>query len=87
LCELPGLFNNNVFKTNNFKKQKAMLIVDVKENETIDQALKRFKRKFQQSKVIREIRDRKEFKKPSVVKRNELLKAQYRNHKVREMEL
>jgi small subunit ribosomal protein S21 len=64
-----------------------MLIVDVKENETIDQALKRFKRKFQQSRIIPEVRARKEFKKPSIVKRNELLKAQYRDQKLREMEL
>ena len=64
-----------------------MLIVEVRDGENIDQALKKFKRKFQQTRVIQEVRARKEFKKPSVVKRNDRLKAEYREQKFREMEL
>ena len=38
-----------------------MLIIPVKEGENIDRALKRFKRKFLQTQVLKEIRQRKEF--------------------------
>ncbi len=55
-----------------------MLIIEVKENETIDRALKRYKRKFQTTGVMKELRNRKEYKKPSIKRRNELLKAAYR---------
>ena len=54
-----------------------MLIIPVKDGENIDRALKRFKRKFQQTKAMRTLRDRKQFTKPSVVKRQQLKKAQY----------
>ncbi len=63
-----------------------MLIIDVKNGESIDQALKRFKRKFQQTQVIKQLRSRKEFNKPSVIKRNERLKAVYKNQKQRTAE-
>jgi small subunit ribosomal protein S21 len=62
-----------------------MLIVDVKSGESIDQALKRYKRKFQRSKMIYELRNRREFAKPSVRKRNEKLKAVYREKRLRDM--
>jgi small subunit ribosomal protein S21 len=64
-----------------------MLIIDVKGGESIDQALKRYKRKFQQTQMIKELRSRKEFSKPSVVKRSEKLKAIYKNQKQRETEI
>jgi small subunit ribosomal protein S21 len=64
-----------------------MLIIDVKSGESIDQALKRFKRKFQQTQLIQELRKRKEFKKPSVIRRNEILKALYKEQKRRGEEL
>ena len=63
-----------------------MLIIDVKDGESIDRALKRYKRKYRDTKIMQEIRRRKEYKKPSVERRNEILKAQYRNAKVRNME-
>lgn len=63
-----------------------MLIIDVKDGESIDRALKRYKRKYRDTKIMQEIRRRKEYKKPSVARRNEILKAQYRNAKVRNME-
>jgi len=61
-----------------------MLIVEVKENETIDRALKRYKRKYQRAQVIKELRRRQHFTKPSVRRRNEMLKAQYKDQKQRE---
>ena len=47
-----------------------MLIIEVKENENIDRALKRYKRKFQTTGVMKELRSRKEFKKPSTLQSN-----------------
>ena len=55
-----------------------MLIIEVKEGESIDRALKRYKRKFQRTGLMKELRNRKEFKKPSIVRRSEVLKAAYR---------
>lgn len=62
-----------------------MLIIEVKDSENIDRALKRYKRKVQQTKILRELRDRKEFKKPSVQRRNQILKAIYKEKKGRDM--
>lgn len=58
-----------------------MLIINVKDDETIDRALKRYKRKFQATKVIKELRRRKQFTKPSVVRRDQVLSASYRDKK------
>lgn len=58
-----------------------MLIIEVKETESIDRALKRYKRKVQNVRLIQELRRRKEFVKPSVERRNEILKAVYRTKK------
>jgi small subunit ribosomal protein S21 len=54
-----------------------MLIIPVKEGENIDRALKRFKRKFDKTGVKRQLQTRKQFNKPSIVKRAQLQKAQY----------
>ncbi|MEZ4950575.1 MAG: 30S ribosomal protein S21 [Saprospiraceae bacterium] len=54
-----------------------MLIIEVKEGESIDRALRRYKRKYQQTKLRQELNRRKEFRKPSVIRRNEVLKAEY----------
>ena len=56
-----------------------MLIVPVKEGENIERALKKYKKKFDRTGVIRELRDRKQFNKPSVVMRKQKLKAIYVN--------
>ena len=55
-----------------------MLIINVKEEESIDRALKRYKRKFQKTGLLKEIRRRKNFTKPSVERRNQVLNAVYR---------
>jgi len=55
-----------------------MLKIEVKSGESIERALKRYKRKFRSTKRLEEIRNRKEFTKPSVAKRRDLQKAAYR---------
>ena len=54
-----------------------MIIVLVKEGENIERALKKFKRKFERTGVIRELRSRQAFIKPSVRKREQMKKAKY----------
>ena len=55
-----------------------MLIIPVKEGENIERAIKKYKKKFEKTKVMRELRDRKEFTKPSVSKRQEKIRAAYK---------
>jgi small subunit ribosomal protein S21 len=55
-----------------------MLVVNIKENESIDKALKRFKKKFEKTGVLKELRSRTSFEKPSVRRRNEIIRAAYR---------
>ena len=55
-----------------------MLIINVKGDESIDRALKRYKRKFKKTRLLKELRNRKNFTKPSVKRRNEILNAEYR---------
>ena len=56
-----------------------MIIIPVKEGENIDRALKKFKKKFERTKVLRQLRGRKHFTKPSVKKREMTKKAIYRD--------
>lgn len=46
-----------------------MIIVQLKEGENIERALKKFKRKYERTGVVKELRGRQAFAKPSVVKR------------------
>jgi len=62
-----------------------MLIIEVKDGESIERALRRYKRKYRNSKMIREMRKRREYKKPSVRRRNEIQKAVYRERIKRDM--
>jgi small subunit ribosomal protein S21 len=54
-----------------------MLIIPIKEGENIDRALKRFKRKFDKTGTKRSLQTRKQFNKPSVIRRAQIQKAQY----------
>jgi small subunit ribosomal protein S21 len=56
-----------------------MIIVPVKEGENIERALKKLKRKFEKMGVVRELRDRQKFTKPSVIKREQMIKAVYKS--------
>lgn len=55
-----------------------MLIIPVKEGEAIDKALKKFKKKFERTQTMRILRKRKNFVKPSVERRKEVLRAAYK---------
>ncbi len=57
-----------------------MIIVPIKEGENIERALKKLKRKFDKTGVVRELRSRQKFTKPSVVARERRLKAIYIQH-------
>ncbi len=57
-----------------------MIIIPIKEGENIDRALKKFKRKFEKTGVVKELRRRQAFIKPSIVKREGLIKAAYKQN-------
>ena len=54
-----------------------MIIVPVKEGDNIEKALKKFKRKFDKTGVIKELRRRQQFDKPSVLRREQKIHAIY----------
>ncbi|MCF8233870.1 MAG: 30S ribosomal protein S21 [Bacteroidales bacterium] len=54
-----------------------MIIIPVKEGENIDKALKKFKRKYEKTGVVKELRERQKYTKPSMKRRQEILKAEY----------
>jgi small subunit ribosomal protein S21 len=61
-----------------------MIIVPIKENESIDKALKKFKKKFERTGVVRELRRRQAYEKPSIVRRQEIIHARYLDQLKRE---
>jgi len=54
-----------------------MIIVDVRESESLDRALKKFKKRVERAKVLHELRERQHFVKLSVKRRATVLKAVY----------
>lgn len=54
-----------------------MLIVPVKDSDSLERAIKKLKKKFDRTGVIKELRERQQFTKKSVLRRKELLKAAY----------
>ena len=61
-----------------------MLRIQIKEGENIDRALKRYKRKTKDIKLVQELRSRQQYLKPSVVKREQIKKAQHKAKFLRE---
>ncbi len=55
-----------------------MIIVPVKEGEPIEKALKKFKKKFEKTGIVKELRERQKYTKPSVKRREQIIKAIYR---------
>jgi small subunit ribosomal protein S21 len=55
-----------------------MLIIDARESDSLDKALKKYKKKFEKSQVLKQLRARQAYIKPSVRRRTESLKAAYR---------
>ena len=54
-----------------------MIIVQVKEGDNIEKAVKKFKRKFEKTGIVKELRSRQAFEKPSVTNRKKMMKAVY----------
>lgn len=54
-----------------------MIVVPIKEGENVDRALKKLKRKFEKTGVVRELRARQKFTKKSVTRREQKRKAIY----------
>ena len=54
-----------------------MIVVPIKEGENIEKALKKFKRKFEKTGIIKELRSRQQFEKPSVLNRQKKIHAIY----------
>ena len=63
-----------------------MIVVPIKEGENLERALKKLKRKFDNTGVVKEMRRRQQFTKPSVINREKRLKAIYVQH-LRQQEL
>jgi small subunit ribosomal protein S21 len=57
-----------------------MIVVPLKEGESIEKALKKFKRKFEKTGIVKELRSRQAFTKPSVQKRKQRIRAIYVKH-------
>ena len=55
-----------------------MLIINVKEEGSIEKAIKKYRRKHKKTKTLQQIRNKKHYKKPSKIKREQLKKAQYK---------
>ena len=54
-----------------------MIIIKVDDKISLEKALKKYKRKFDSLKIVKQLRDRKEFKKKSVKRREQIKKAEY----------
>ena len=54
-----------------------MIVVPVKEGENIERALKKFKRKFEKTGIVKELRGRQAIEKTSVANRKKMMKAVY----------
>ena len=55
-----------------------MLIIPIKEGENIDRALKKYKKKYEKTNVMKELRKRKEFEKPSISRRQQVIRSAYK---------
>jgi small subunit ribosomal protein S21 len=56
-----------------------MIYINVKDNENLDKALKKYKKKYEKIGVMKELRSRQAFEKPSITRRMEIKKAAYRS--------
>ena len=76
MCNFATQFDCGNFKPININSNK-MIVVPVKEGENIEKALKKFKRKFEKTGIVKELRSRQQFDKPSVTKRLKKERAVY----------
>jgi small subunit ribosomal protein S21 len=73
--EIPNNLQSN--KQHLKQNKLIMIIVPVKEGDNIERALKKFKRKTEKTGVIKELRKRQAFEKPSITNRKKMMKAEY----------
>ena len=66
-----------LLQSNLKKGGPKMLIIPIKDGENIDRALKRYKRKFDKTGTVRQLRSRQAFIKPSITNRMKFQKAAY----------
>jgi small subunit ribosomal protein S21 len=64
-----------------------MLIIDTRDSDSLDQALRKYKKKYEKSGLLKELRNRQAFTKPSVRKRNVILKAKMTQDYIRTNDL
>ncbi len=76
MCNFAAQFKCGNFKSITYNSNK-MIVVPVKEGENIEKALKKFKRKFEKTGIVKELRSRQQFDKPSVLKRLKRERAVY----------
>lgn len=55
-----------------------MIYINVKENDSLDKSLKKFKKKFEKTGVVKELRSRQGFIKPCIKRRQEFIHAAYK---------
>ncbi|MCC7298172.1 MAG: 30S ribosomal protein S21 [Bacteroidia bacterium] len=55
-----------------------MIIINVKESDSLEKALKKFKKKFEKTGVVKELRARQAFEKPCITKRQQKIRAAYK---------
>ena len=68
----------HIFAALKLIKQTKMLIVQIKEGDNIEKALKKYKKKFEKTGVVKALRERSKFTKPSIRRREEVIKASYK---------
>lgn len=73
-------------KSEKQKNTTIMIVMPVKEGENIERALKKFKRKYERTGVLKELRRRQYFTKPSIAKREAMQHAIYVEHTYRNEE-
>lgn len=64
-----------------------MIYINVKENESLDRALKKFKKKFEKTGVVRELRSRQAFTKKCIKRRQQVIRAAYKQHLMQQSEV
>lgn len=77
-CFAEMIKRSNFAVLNDQKGVYNMLIIDSKDCENIDKALKKYKKKYEKARILNQLRDRQSYTKKSVRRRGEVLKAVYK---------
>jgi len=60
-------------------KKEQMIYINVKESDTLEKALRKYKKKYEKIGIIKELRERQAFEKSSITRRMEIRRAAYRS--------